>query len=42
MPKQAPGKSHREGFTLVQLMDMFSDKATATAWFESIIWPGGR
>ena len=42
MPKKAPGKAHREGVTLVQLMDMFPDEAAATAWFESVIWPNGR
>ena len=42
MAKKAPGKAHREGVTLVQLMDMFPDEATATAWFESVIWPDGE
>ena len=36
------GKSHREGLTLVQLMDMFPTEEAATEWFESVIWPGGR
>ena len=42
MTKKAPGKAHREGGTLVRLMDMFPDEAAATAWFESVIWPEGR
>ena len=42
MAKKAPGKSNREGITLVQLMDMFPDEASATAWFESVIWDGER
>ena len=42
MTKKAPGKSHREGMTLVQLMDMFPDEAAATAWFENVVWPDGR
>ena len=42
MTKKAPGKAHREGLTLVQLMDMFPDEAAAVAWFESVIWPHGR
>ena len=42
MTQKAPGKAHREGMTLVQLMDMFPDEAAATAWFESVIWPDGR
>ena len=42
MAKKAPGKAHREGVTLVQLMDMFPDETTAAEWFESVIWPNGR
>ena len=42
MSKKAPGKSHREGLTLIQVMDMFPDEKTAQEWFESIIWPNGR
>ena len=42
MPKKAPGKAHREGLTLVQLMDMFPNEATAAAWFEAAIWPDGE
>ena len=42
MTQKAPGKAHREGVTLVQLMDMFPDEAAATAWFESVIWRDGE
>ena len=42
MSRQAPGKDHREGITLIQLMDMFPTEEAATEWFESIIWPNGR
>ena len=42
MAKKAPGKSHREGLTLVELMDMFPTEEAATEWFESTIWPDGR
>ena len=42
MAKKAPGKSHREGLTLVQLMDMFPTEDAATAWFESVLWPDGE
>ena len=42
MARKAPGKSHREGLTLVQMMDMFPDETKATAWFESVIWSDGR
>ena len=37
-----PGKAHREGISFIELADMFPDEATATAWFESLIWPNGR
>ena len=42
MANKAPGKAHREGITLVQLMDMFPDEAAATQWFEKVVWNGTR
>ena len=42
MSKKAPGKAHREGLTIVQLMDLFPSEESATKWFESVIWPDGR
>ena len=42
MTRKAPGKSYREGMTLVQLMDMFPTEDAAREWFESVIWPDGR
>ena len=42
MARKAPGKAHREGLTVVELMDMFPTEEAATEWFESIIWPNGR
>ncbi len=38
MTQKAPGKSHREGLNLIQLMDMFPDERSATKWFESVLW----
>ena len=38
----APGKAHREGISLVELMEMFPTEQDATAWFESLIWPAER
>ena len=35
---KAPGKSHREGVDLFQIMEMFPDEATAEIWFEGILW----
>ena len=43
MAHKAPGKSDREGITLVQLADMFpANEDSARHWFESRIWPDGR
>ena len=42
MGQKAPGKSHREGISLIELTDMFPDEAAATEWFEALIWPDGR
>ena len=38
----APGKAHREGITVVQLMDMFPTEEAATQWFEAVVWNGER
>ena len=42
MAHKAPGKSDREGITMVQLCDMFPTEESARQWFEARIWPGGR
>ena len=42
MARKAPGKAHRKGMTIVQLMDMFPTEEVATEWFESVVWPDGR
>ena len=42
MAQQAPGKSDREGITMVQLCDMFPTEDAAREWFESRMWPDGR
>ena len=39
---KAPGKSDREGISLIELMEMFPDEETAVQWFESIYWPEER
>ena len=41
MTHKAPGKSHREGMSLVEILRMFPDDATAEAWFAELRWPGG-
>ena len=42
MTQKAPGKSDREGITLVQLHDLFPTEKSAREWFEARIWPDGR
>ncbi len=37
-----PGKSHREGLSIMQVMDMFPDESAAREWFESARWQDGR
>ena len=39
---KAPGKAHREGITMMQLVDMFPTEDAAREWFESVVWPNGR
>ena len=39
---KAPGKAFRNGLTVVQIVEMFPNEATATKWFESEFWPEGR
>ena len=41
MAHKAPGKSHRKGLTLIQLMDMFPDDEAAAKWFAEGRWPDG-
>ena len=42
MTMPAPGRYYREGMSLIELTEVFSDEASATAWFESLIWPDIR
>ena len=42
MAHKAPGKSDREGITMIQLCDMFPTEESAREWFESCVWPDGR
>ncbi|MCY4128048.1 MAG: IS1595 family transposase [Gammaproteobacteria bacterium] len=41
MSKNAPGKSHREGLTLLEIADMFRDEDSAREWLEELRWPDG-
>ncbi len=42
MARKAPGKAHRKGITLIEIMAMFPDEDSARLWFESQMWPEGR
>ena len=42
MAHPAPGKSDREGITMMQLCDMFPTEESAREWFESRVWANGR
>ena len=41
MAHKAPGKSYRNGLTLIQLMDLFPDEEAAKNWFAEGRWPEG-
>ena len=41
MQKRGPGKSYRNGITLMELMDMFPDNQAAESWFIENRWPNG-
>lgn len=36
-----PGKSHRQGISLIELSDLFPDEQAAQEWFEGQRWPDG-
>ena len=42
MMKKAPGRSHREGLSLLELFEMFPSEKAAAKWFEDVLWPNGR
>ena len=39
---KAPGKAHRQGITLIDLIGMFPDERRAVEWFERQVWSDGR
>ena len=41
MTQKAPGKAHRKGISLMEIMDRFPDDANAEAWFIGQRWPDG-
>ena len=42
MARKGPGKAHRQGLTVIELLTMFPDDTTAERWFEEQRWPDGR
>lgn len=42
MNKKAPGRSDREGLSIMQLFQMFPDEASSRKWLEEIRWPDGE
>ena len=42
MARKAPGKAHREGLSIIELMDMFPSEEKAASWFEAQVWLGRR
>ena len=42
MAHKAPGKSDREGISLMALADMFPTEESAREWFEARVWATGR
>ena len=41
MLKPGPGRTHRKGITLTELMNLFPDEDSAERWLASIFWPDG-
>ena len=39
---KSPGKAHREGLSIMDLMELFPSEQAATQWFESNVWADGR
>ena len=42
MTQKAPGRSHRTGMTVMELLRKFPDDEAAEKWFEAQRWPEGR
>ena len=42
MTKKAPGRSEREGISVLELTEMFPTDEAARQWFEAKVWPNGR
>ena len=40
--RKAPGKSHRDGLSIIELTNMFPTEEAATLWFEDVLWGNER
>ena len=40
--RKAPGKSHREGLSIIELTNMFPTEEAAISWFEDVLWGNER
>ena len=41
MANSAPGKSYRDGKSLIDLFDKFPTDEAEREWFEGLFWPSG-
>ena len=41
MAHKAPGKSYRDGISLIELFDKFPNDQAAKEWFKGLFWPAG-
>ena len=43
MTQKAPGKAHRKGISIFEVVEeLFPNEEAATEWFEAQVWPAGR
>ena len=42
MRQKGPGRTDREGISIIELFRMFPDNAAAERWFEEMRWPEGK
>ncbi|WP_420617274.1 IS1595 family transposase [Candidatus Palauibacter sp.] len=42
MAFSGPGRSDRDGISLLELAEMFPNEEAAVDWFEGVVWSGGR
>lgn len=42
MALKAPGKAHRTGLSIMEIMEMFPSEDTAREWIEEVVWPDAR